>query len=209
MSHTSSVARSLLRACLVVLLSFPRTADAQRAGPGWQAGAGAGFALFSAAATGTGTPDPTRLTPLRTTVFGASVSWRGGKWELASEVDLLAAMLSVQDDAVTVAARDATVSRVRWRMLAGRTVARLGAAAVGASIGPALDLWSPDGMPVRARAAGVARIGLRFNAGAVTVENWISGSISGSPLGSAELPDGYRARALRTVEMGLAVGFGL
>lgn len=209
MSHTSSVARSMLRACLAMLLSLPGNAHAQRAGAGWQAGVGAGFAVFSAAARGTGTRDITRLTPLSTTVFGVSMSWASGEWELASAVDLLAAKLSVQDDAVTVAARNATLARVRWRILAGRTVAKLGEAAAWTWIGPALDLWAPDGMVVRARVAGVARMGLRFEAGAIAVENWIAGSISGSPLSWAELPDGYRGRVLRTVEVGLTVGFGL
>jgi hypothetical protein len=39
----------------------------------------------------------------------------------------------------------------------------------------------------------------------MSLENSIAASVSGSPLTEAELPDGYRGKVLRTVEVGLGV----
>jgi hypothetical protein len=46
-------------------------------------------------------------------------------------------------------------------------------------------------------------MGLRLDAGAVSLENSVAVSVSGSPLTDAELPDGYRGTLLRVLEVGL------
>jgi hypothetical protein len=176
---------------------------AQAAATGWEAGVGAGLAVVSSIAVRQDGPDPASLLPYRTTVTGMSLSWHHRDWEIHAGIETLDAALAVQDAALAVLAREASVSRLRWRVLAGRSVARLGEASVRASAGPALDIWSPSGSAARARVAAVARMGLRLDAGAVSLENSVAVSVSGSPLTAGELPDGYRGNVLRALEVGL------
>jgi len=192
---------------LAVLLSplcfSPRVAA--QAATRWEAGAGAGLAVFSGIARRQDGPGATSLLPYRATVTGVSLSWHHGDWEMHTGIETLDAALAVQDAAVAVLAREVSVSRLRWRILAGGSVARLGEASVRASAGPALDVWSPSGSAARTRIAAVARMGLRLDAGAVSLENSVAVSVSGSPLTNGELPDGYRENLLRVLEVGLGV----
>lgn len=191
-----------LAVLLPPLCFSPRVAA--QAAPRWEAGAGAGLAVFSSMARHQDGPDATSLLPYRATVTGVSLSWHHQDWEIHAGIETLDAALAVQDAAVAVLARGASVSRLRCGMLAGRSVARLGEASVRASAGPALDVWSPAGGAARTRAAAVARIGLRIGAGAVSLENSVAVSVSRSPFTDGELPDGYRGNVLRMLEVGLS-----
>jgi len=198
--------RCVLRAVMLVSpLCVPSGVAAQAAATRWEAGAGAGLAVFSSIARRQEGTSATTLLPSHATVTGVSVSWHHQDWEVHTGLETLDAAFAVQDAAVAVLAREATMSRFRWRLLAGRTLARLGEASVQASAGPALDVWTPSGAAARRRVAAVGRMGLRLDAGAVSLENSIAASVSGSPLTEAELPDGYRGKVLRTVEVGLGV----
>ena len=190
-------------AMLLSPLCFPTGVAAQAAATQWEAGAGAGLAVFSSIARRQEGAGSTSLLPYRATVTGVALSWRHRAWEIHSGLETLDAALAVQDAAVAVLAREASVSRLRWRLLAGRRVAQVGDVSLRASAGPALDLWSPSGAAARARAAAVARIGLRVDARSVSLENSVTVSVSGSPLAAGELPDGYRGTVLRAIEMGL------
>ena len=204
MRRAAKSSRWLLRlAMLLPPLGFSPRVAAQAAATRWEAGAGAGLAVFSSIARHQDGAGTTSLLPFRATVTGVSLSWRHRAWELHTGIETLDATLAVQGAAVTVLAREASVSRVRWRLLAGRTVARLGEASVRASAGPALDVWSPSGAAARTRVSAVARMGLRLEAGPVSLENSVAVSVSGSPLTEDELPDGYRQEVLRVLELGL------
>ena len=191
-------------AILLAPLCFAPGVAAQAATQ-WEAGAGAGLALFSRIARRQDAAGDASLVPYRATVTGASLSWHHRGWEVSSGLETLDAVLAVQDAQVAVLAREASLSRLRWLMLAGRRVARMGNASVRASAGPALDVWSPAGAASRTRVAAVARLGFRLDAGSVTLEHAVAVSVSRSPLGAAELPDGYRGSALRMVEVGLGL----
>jgi hypothetical protein len=50
---------------------------------------------------------------------------------------------------------------------------------------------------------------LRFDAGALAIENRLTIGLSGSPFDTADLPDGYRRNSLKWMEVGVGVRLGL
>ena len=117
-------------------------------------------------------------------------------------------MLGVRDAGVSVEARDASLTRLRWRLGVSIPVLRLGEARMAAIAGPALELWSPRGADPRMRAAGTARIELELDAGPFAVRNSLGLALTASPLNAGELPSDYRRTLLRTVEAAVGVRLG-
>jgi hypothetical protein len=192
-----------------VLVFAPHIVAAQVAAARWRAAAGAGIAGFSSLAAHTELAVATRLVPARATVAGVTVSRHAVGWTFEAGLDLLTTAVRVENDAVSVEARGASLSRMRWRMSAGRLLFRIGDAEVTAAAGPALDAWWADGGNVRGRLAGRGRIAARVDAGAFALENSIAASVAGGPLDARELPDGYRGRTLTSVEAAISVSFAL
>ncbi len=208
MPHRDTAPRHPLRlAVLVLLAGMPRPAASQAGPAGWAVAAAAGIETYSAIAARRA-ESVTSLVPRTAMVTGASLARGYRGWELEAGVDLLATALAVEDARLTVVARDASLSRARLRLMAGRRVARLGQAEIRVSAGPSLERWSPRGAGARNRVG--ASVGLRFrlNAGPVALENALAVSMARSPLDPSDLPDGYEARMARTAEIGLGIRVG-
>ena len=174
----------------------------------WGIAASAGIAAFSGAASADGVAGATRLVPAAAAQAGLALIRSGGGLELETGLELLTTVLGVRDADVSVEARDASLTRLRWRLAVGIPVLRLGEARVAAIAGPALELWSPRGADARMRAAGAARIELELDAGPFALRNALGMALSASPLRAAELPPDYRRTLLRTVEAAVGVRFG-
>ena len=209
MPHRDTVlGHPLLLAVLVLLAGLPRPAASQAAPAGWAVAAEAGIQTFSAIAARRAEAT-TSLVPRAAMVTGASLARRYRGWELEAGADLLTTAMAVEDAGLTVVARDATISRARLRLMAGRRVARLGQAEVWASAGPSLERWSPRGAGARNRAGAGAGVRLRLDAGPFVLEHAVTVGIARSPLEANELPNGYELRPVRAAEIGLGVRIGL
>jgi len=124
-------------------------------------------------------------------------------------VEYLTAGFQVREDVVMFETISADVGRTRLSLLARRTIGHLGRARLSLGAGPTLDIWSPDGADSRTAAGAAAQLILELDAGPFTLENGIGAGFSAGPLETADLPDGYEKRSIRTVAMRVAARFSL
>ena len=187
------------------LLAVPKSGAAQQATGGWDISGSVAQAWFSNAATGESTdfgPSPSLMVRL-------GVTRRFAKWEISFVADNTPSVLRASDSVSVLQISALSFGRTGLAFLLGRTLSHAGSASVVAGAGLRLDTWSLPEEEHRSRAGGEVHAALRFDAGALAVENRLTIGLSGSPFDAADLPDGYRRNSLKWMEVGVGVRLGL
>lgn len=198
MSKCASLCAALL------LLTVPGIGAAQQAG-GWVVSGSVGQAWFSKAATGEGTD----FGPSPGLAVNMGVTRRFARWEASLTAETRPSVLRASDSVSVLQISALDFGRTGLTLALGRTLSRTGAMAVVAGAGVRLDAWTLPEDERRWRAGAETHAALRFDAGAIVLENRLTLGISGSPFVTADLPDGYRRTALTWMELGVGVRVGL
>ncbi|HET7109319.1 MAG TPA: hypothetical protein VFI41_00490 [Gemmatimonadales bacterium] len=186
------------------LLAAPKSGAAQQAA-GWAISGSVAQTWFSHAATG----ESTDFGPSPGLTVGVGFTRHFAKWEASLVADNAPSVLRASDSVSVLQISALSFGRTGLAFLLGRTLSRAGSASVIAGAGVRLDAWSLPEEEHRWRAGGEVHAALRFDAGALAIENRLTVGLSGSPFDAADLPGGYRRETLKWMEVGLGVRVGL
>lgn len=188
----------------LLLLAVPGIGTAQQPGK-WAITGLVAQSWFSRAATG----EATTFGPSPGLAASLGVSRRLGSWEASLSAESRPSVLRAADSVSVLELSALSFGRSGLAFSLARTVSHAGPASVIAGAGLRMDGWTLPEDEQRWRAGGELHAALRFDAGAVVLENRLTLGLSGSPFDAADLPDGYTRHTLRWMEVGLGVRVGL
>jgi hypothetical protein len=210
---THFLLRRLVRAVLSLALCLvhPALALAQSApaAHGWSLGISTDLASFRGGAEDTTGGSVTSVRPGQALAIGVSLRRGGRTWDVALETSLLSSHIEAASPEARLQLLTSTFDRLRLAPLLGRRVASLGAGSLWLAAGPTLDVWRAPESDGRVVAGAQGRLLLRVPLGRVELENVVGLHWSSGPFDPAELPDGVRSRALRSVTVGGNLRLGL
>jgi hypothetical protein len=186
------------------LLAVPRSGAAQQ-GAGWSISGSVGQAWFSSAASG----ESTDFGPSPGLTAGLGVTRRSARGELSLMPDNTPTVLRASDSVSVLQLSALSFGRTGLALSVARNLLRPGQVSAIAGAGLRMDGWTLPEEEHRWRAGVGVHAALRFDAGGLVIENRLAFGLSGSPFDPADLPDGYRRKSLKWMEVGLGVRVGL
>ncbi|HEU5169459.1 MAG TPA: hypothetical protein VFU46_02915 [Gemmatimonadales bacterium] len=138
-----------------------------------------------------------------------SVGRRFGAWEVGVEAGFTTTHVEVVTDGASLENRSEGLDRLRFALLAGYRLARIGSASIHARVGPVLDYWSVDGEDGRTVLGSEGRLVVSTRLGPVDVENAFGLGRTESPFESGDLPPGYVRRGLTVWSLATGLRIGL
>jgi hypothetical protein len=185
----------------------PTAAQTPADDTGWRLGGGVEAVRFGHVAVSEAAPGvAAEVRPSGRPAFHLSVGRKYGAWGLDLEAGWAGGHIEAGNDALSIQDRTSDISRYRLAIGIGRQVATTGTGVIAIALAPTLDLWAVDGES-RVRAGAEARLVLRVPLGAFELENRIGVGFSGNPIEVTDIGEVSDLRGLRTVLVGIGLGF--